>query len=317
MSKPKISVIIALYNAETTLRRCLDSLLAQTFQDFNVIIVDDGSTDSSLEICREYAKKDSRFRVYHKENGGVGSARQYADDQLKDESVFCIHVDPDDWIDKEMLETMYNKAIQESADMVFCDIVVEDAKGTIYSKQEPKSKDSKEVLEQMLSELYGSLCNKLIARGLYVNSNTRFVEGLNYCEDVYIVIRLLSFGCKVAYVNQGFYHYDRAANPGSYTHIWHNRPVEEYELFIQNCAPYLDTPRLKQNLEERIASIIKMLIYAPRNQYSECRAFYLRHKTSFWHSKMSLSRKVYCWLYYNGFPWINKIGQAHMNTRQV
>lgn len=316
MNNPKISVIIALYNAEKTLCRCLDSLSAQTFQDFEVVIVDDGSTDSSLEICREYSNKDSRFRVFHKQNGGVGSARQYGLEQLSDKSVYCIHVDPDDWVEKKMLESMYSKAIQESADMVFCDIVEENVSGAIYHKQKPKSRNSKEVLEQMLSELYGSLCNKLIRRSLYAESNTHFVKGLNYCEDVYIIIRLLSFGCNVDYVNQAFYHYDRTANPSSYTHLWQSTPVEEYELFIQNCTPYLDTPGLKRNLDERIASIIKMLIYAPHVQYSECKAFYLRHKASLWCSKMSLSKKVYCWLYFNGFRWINKFGQAHLSIHK-
>ena len=75
IDRPKITVIIPVYNAESTLRRCLDSILIQTFTDFECILIDDGSKDRSGEICDEYARKDSRIKVFHKENGGVSSAR--------------------------------------------------------------------------------------------------------------------------------------------------------------------------------------------------------------------------------------------------
>lgn len=74
---PKISVIVPVYNVEKYLYRCIDSILAQTFTDFEVLLIDDGSKDKSGEICDEYAKKDIRVKVFHKENGGVSSARQY------------------------------------------------------------------------------------------------------------------------------------------------------------------------------------------------------------------------------------------------
>ena len=79
-NNPKISVIVPVYNAERYLHRCIDSILAQTFTDFEVLLIDDGSKDKSGEICDEYAKKDIRVKVFHKENGGVSSARQYGVD---------------------------------------------------------------------------------------------------------------------------------------------------------------------------------------------------------------------------------------------
>ena len=104
---PKISVIVPVYKAEAYLHRCVDSLLAQTFQDFEVLLVDDGSPDRSGEICDEYARKDSRVRVFHKENGGVSSARQYGMDHAQGE--YTIHADPDDWVEPTMLEELYRK----------------------------------------------------------------------------------------------------------------------------------------------------------------------------------------------------------------
>lgn len=213
MSNPKISVIIALYNAETTLRRCLDSLLVQTFKDFEVIIVDDGSTDRSLEICREYANKDSRFRVYHKENGGVSSARQYGIDQLSDGSVYSIHADPDDWVEPRMLEELCNKAIESEADMVACDFYYSLPHEDVYVHQNPKSEKPEQVLGALFLGLHGSLCNKLIKSDSYKKFGIHFPVGLDYCEDFLVNVAFLQRIVKVAYLPQAFYHYDQYSNP--------------------------------------------------------------------------------------------------------
>ena len=96
MSNPKISVIIPVYNAESTLRRCVDSVLAQTFTDFECLLINDGSKDKSGEICDEYAIRDSRIKVFHKENGGVSSARNVGLDNATGE--WIAFVDSDDWV---------------------------------------------------------------------------------------------------------------------------------------------------------------------------------------------------------------------------
>src|SRR5690606_22590995 len=99
---PKVSVIIPVYNTENYLRECLDSILAQTFTDFEVLLINDGSTDSSGKICDEYAEKDSRIKVFHKENGGVSSARNLGLDNAKGEWI-CF-VDSDDEILQDALQ---------------------------------------------------------------------------------------------------------------------------------------------------------------------------------------------------------------------
>ena len=109
-----ISVIVPIYKAEQTLRRCVDSLLAQTHSDFELLLVDDGSPDGSGAICDEYASKDSRVRVFHKDNGGVSSARQVGLDHSRGE--YLIHVDSDDWVAPRMLEELYRKAVSDDAD---------------------------------------------------------------------------------------------------------------------------------------------------------------------------------------------------------
>ena len=116
---PKVSIIVPVYKAEAYLHRCVDSILAQTFTDFELLLIDDGSPDRSGEICDEYAQKDSRIRVIHKENGGVSSARQRGLDEAVGE--YTIHVDSDDWVEPNMLEELYKKAKQDDADIVICD----------------------------------------------------------------------------------------------------------------------------------------------------------------------------------------------------
>lgn len=104
MNQPKISVIVPVYNAEKWLRRCVDSILAQTYTDFELLLVDDGSTDGSGAICDEYATLDARIRPFHKPNGGVSSARNLGLDNARGEWI-CF-VDSDNWMAKNSLESL-------------------------------------------------------------------------------------------------------------------------------------------------------------------------------------------------------------------
>lgn len=128
---PKISIISPVYNAERYIVKCLDSILVQTFQDWELILVDDGSSDKSGVICDEYAARDSRVIVIHKENGGVGAARQTGLDAVTGE--YVIHADPDDWVEPTMLQELYAKAVAEAADVVICDYYVDTKRHTISS----------------------------------------------------------------------------------------------------------------------------------------------------------------------------------------
>ena len=129
MHNPKISIIVPIYKAESTLVRCLDSLKAQTLPDFEVIMVDDGSPDRCGAMIDEFAARDGRFKAFHKPNGGVSSARQFGIDHATGE--YTIHADPDDWVEPTMLESLYNKANETNADMLICDFFENTYKGNI------------------------------------------------------------------------------------------------------------------------------------------------------------------------------------------
>lgn len=225
--QPTISIIIPVYNTEKYLRRCLDSILAQTYKDFECILVDDGSTDDSGKICDEYAAKDNRFRVIHKENGGVATARQAGTEAAKGE--YIIHADPDDWTEPEMLEQMYTKAKETDADVTICNFYSTNYKGedTLFI-QRPVSLEPHKVMQDIVltHKLHGSLWNKLTKRACYIKYGLHFTPGINYCEDVLIWVQLFQHPkVKVAYLNKAFYHYFQ----GNSDSITHSRKPEVIE----------------------------------------------------------------------------------------
>lgn len=215
--KPAISVIVPVFNMETLLSRCLDSLLAQTFGDFEVLIVDDGSTDRSPRICDDYANRDSRVKVLHKKNGGVASARQTGLDTAIGE--FVIHVDPDDWVEPTMLQELHAKAVSEDADVVICDYYVDTKEKTSLVKQQPSALDAKTILKELFQQLHGSCWNKLVKRVCYNKFEIHFQIGLNYCEDLLTWIQMFQHDeLRIAYLPKAFYHYVQHTN--SITHVY-------------------------------------------------------------------------------------------------
>lgn len=214
METCKVSVIVPVYNSEKYLRKCLNSLLTQTFkEEYEIILVDDGSRDQSGDICDEYAARDGRVRVIHKDNGGVSSARQLGLDLAKGE--FVIHADPDDWVDSQMLECLYNKAIEDQAGMVICDFFVNVGEKQIYQKQEPSSLENDTILKELFYKLHGSCWNKLIKRTFFIDNNISFPKGINYQEDLIINERLLQTNVQVTYLPKAFYHYVIDVNTNS------------------------------------------------------------------------------------------------------
>lgn len=202
-----ISVIVPIYCAEQTLLRCLDSLKVQSFKDFEVLMVDDGSPDRCGQMIDVYAKGDNRFKAFHKENGGVSSARQFGIDHAQ--GVYTIHTDPDDWVDPAMLEDLYKKALESDAEMVLCDFFENTYKGQKYVKQQPSSLDHFIVQKELFFQLHGSCCNKLVKRSCYSEYGVKFPEEISFCEDQYVICALLMNDIRIAYLPKAYYHYVR------------------------------------------------------------------------------------------------------------
>lgn len=230
----EISVIVPVYKAEKYLHRCVDSLLAQTFTNFEILLIDDGSPDKSGHICDEYAQQDKRIRVIHKPNGGVASARQCGIEFAQGE--YTIHADPDDWVETTMLEELYAKAKSTNADMVICDFFVNYARKQIVRIQKPSDLKSSVVLRNLFQHLHGSCCNKLIKRSCYVQYKVSFPKDLSYCEDLYVCCKLLLHDIKVAYLHKAFYHYVQDENENS---MVKKRHIEQDFLLMKNLEDIL------------------------------------------------------------------------------
>lgn len=201
-----ISVIMPVYNSEAYIRRSIDSIIRQTYQNWELILVDDGSTDSSGMICDDYARVESRIRVIHKPNGGVASARQLGTDEACGE--YSIHCDADDWIEPNMLLEMYSKAKEVDADIVVSDFYYNYSKDnqSLYKVYVPLYAP-KLLMAILYGQSFGALWHKLIRHSLYNEYNVRYVEGVNYCEDVLLLSQLLKNDLRIEYLDKAYYHY--------------------------------------------------------------------------------------------------------------
>lgn len=228
---PKISIIVAVYAAEKYLEHCLDSILSQTFTDFEVVLVDDGSKDASGKICDDYEKKDSRIRVVHKENGGVASARQCGLDCAIGE--YIIHVDPDDWIEPNMLQELYQKAVEDSSDLVFCDFIRHENDRTEYVSQKCDMVDSQSIMRGLFQDLHGACWNKLIRRSLFAKYGIVFPLNLIVWEDLYVCVNLTMHNIRISYLSKAFYHYDCSINENSLVNAASIQKLNSMIFFIR------------------------------------------------------------------------------------
>jgi glycosyltransferase involved in cell wall biosynthesis len=212
-SAPLVTVIVPIYKAEPYIERCLQSLGAQSLTPIEILLIDDGSPDSCGEICDKYAQHYPYFRVIHKSNEGVSATRELGIRQARGE--YSIQVDPDDWIDTDMLEEMYTKAKVDDADMVICDMQIIKKNRVHYSCQKPSILNPYVILKEIFTTLHGSCCNKLVRQNLFKQYNIHYPEGLVLCEDLYVTSSLLSHNIRVSYIPKAFYHYDQTINSNS------------------------------------------------------------------------------------------------------
>lgn len=219
---PAISIIVPIYNMEHLMRRCIDSLLAQTFTDYELLLIDDGSKDGSWSICQEYARKDPRVSIYHKENGGLSDARNYG--LSKATGKYTIFADPDDWVSPEGLDCLYATAEREQADMTMCDLYREDEYSRHYVCQRPQSLQAEDVLKELFANIQGFTVNKLIRRDVYTRFGISYPKGIYGCEDQYTMAAILLHDIKIAYEPVAFYHY--MYNSASLTRHYDERTYE-------------------------------------------------------------------------------------------
>lgn len=213
-----ISVIVPIYKVEKYLRKCIESILSQTYTNLEIILVDDGSPDKCGEICDEYEKKDSRIKVIHKKNGGLSDARNAGLDIMAGN--YVAFVDSDDWIEPQMYEHLLAKLHYFHADIsiggVSCDLddngIINTEKIVSYDSA-PFSEGNVKTMHRFFTTSWAAW-DKLYDADLF--RDIRYPVG-EINEDEAIVLQLLSKCTRVCYTNEVFYHYMRRPSSGSIT----------------------------------------------------------------------------------------------------
>lgn len=207
-TRPAVSVIVPVYNLEGLLSRCLDSLLQQSFTEWEAVCVDDGSTDASGSLLDSYAARDSRFRVFHRANEGVNFARQFALGECRGD--WIASVDGDDWVESDFLLHLYEGACRGGrCDMVWTDYYRHESGGVRYMKQDV-AEDAKALQCALIREdIWATMWCRLYSRAFIEEHKIGFPveERIVIAEDTCFNLAFLSFFPKVRYLNVADYHY--------------------------------------------------------------------------------------------------------------
>lgn len=224
----KVSVIVAVYNTSAYLRQCLDSIEAQTFRDMECVIVDDGSTDGSGEICDEYAARNPHFMVLHQPNAGVAAARQAGLDMARGE--YVIVCDGDDWVEPEMYETLYEAAFSSGVDIAICGFWRNYRSGASMKVVFGKGNRARRDREGFMREHVGMMWNKLVRRSLFYDNGLHYEPGIDMGEDLLMNYKMVKADPMWITVPVALYHYRQRIGETSYMNAVKSEYIEQRRL---------------------------------------------------------------------------------------
>ncbi len=209
METVTVSIIIPVYNTKDYLEKCLYSIQVQNYRNIEVIIVDDGSTDGSADVCQQICMKDSRFKYYYQKNRGVSSARNYGIELAKGDLI--AFVDSDDWIHANIYEKMVGLMLDERSDMVMCDAIIwENGKiGKVDSIEKIKETcllDKTSITADILFQLSGAVWRCIYKSEIIKKNNVKFPVGLKLSEDRVFNIYCIGYSKRVSYLKEGLYY---------------------------------------------------------------------------------------------------------------
>ena len=257
-----ISVILPIYKVEKYLKKCIESILTQTYKNLDIILVDDGSPDKCGEIIEEFQKKDKRIRTIHQNNGGLSAARNNGIKIANGKYIVCI--DSDDWIEKDMIEVLYKNIVNTNSDISICEFIEEDEYGKILSNKKYNNEiiefSSIEALRSLIKQdiLTNHAWNKLYKKNLF--DEIEYPKG-QLMEDVSTTYKLFEKANKIVYQNTVLYHYIQRG-----TSILGNiseKRINDQELAFFDRNKYLmkKYPKLKMEIELDNLYNVKTLYY--------------------------------------------------------
>lgn len=250
-----VSVIMPVFNASAYLARALDTIVGQTWESWELIAIDDGSTDGSATLLDEYSQRDQRIHVVHQPNRGVAASRQLGVSMATGD--YCIHVDADDWVEPDYLRLLCEKAMQTDADLVWCDAFEDESRLWRMTAAESADRLIRDILCQ---RHWGTLWNRLIRRELCQDSGIRFPL-CNMWEDMAFVVQCLGRCRKVAYVNVPLYHYRQLET--SLTHTQSHRDISADHRKAIGCI--LDFMQREAILDRYVYELRGLQLFAVRD----------------------------------------------------
>lgn len=234
--KPLISVIIPVYNVENYLKKCLESIINQTYKNLEIILINDGSTDNSGKICDEYAGKDNRIKVIHKPNGGLSDARNAGLEIAKGE--YIGFVDSDDYIAEDMYEFLYNLAVDNDLDVAMCASFDVYENGTVKTPKDFKTifiNKKEEIIKNLFANQAGglaiSVCNKLFKKK--VIKNCKFTVGKT-SEDVFFVLKWIENTDKFCRTSDVKYYYVQHMHSITHQQLYKPKISDVIEAYLSN-----------------------------------------------------------------------------------
>jgi len=224
MNNIDVTIIVPVYNVENYLRKCMDSILSQTFRNFEIISINDGSTDGCSDILDGYAKDNNNVVVINQKNQGLAVARNSGIKAARGK--YLAFVDSDDYIDSEMINAMYQRAQNEGSDIVICryEQVYED--GSVHYTSGITADYSKgELFKRVLAgKISGMACDKLYKTSLFLDNNIFYPKGL-YHEDLVVTFKLFYYAKNISVIEKVFYYWLR--REGSISRTASKKHVED------------------------------------------------------------------------------------------
>ena len=267
-----ISVIVPVYKVEKYLHKCIDSIINQTYKDMEIIFVDDGSPDNCPKICDEYAQKDSRIKVIHKENGGLSSARNGGMKMAKGD--YIAFVDSDDYIEEHMYEKLLDALKGSNADFCMCGdrTVNENGEEITRNNFSAKTYFIDEIIENFVLPLKTSACNKLYKRE-YIGENV-FPEGRIHGEDLVFQLSLLTGKTTMCVIPDVCYNYVKHSNSittsgfsaRSFDEVWCKDKA--YSIVQEKFSSYLEKAKVWQ-FRARMNLVRKMTLFKVQELYKD------------------------------------------------
>lgn len=252
----KISIIVPVYNAENYLHRCIDSILAQTYTDFELLLINDGSKDNSGAICDEYVAKDSRVRVFHKENSGVSATRNLGLKEAQGE--YIIFLDSDDWLAQNTIEVLLNTQKKYNANCVVYGF--NQTSGNIWAPQSDKIYEKivelkKDFVYQLNTELLSSSVNKLYKKGLIVKL---FPENMAFGEDLLFSLDYLEQCNCIVFIKDALYQHE-VYNKSSLTHTFNTKRFEDIERIQKRILEFANDKQEHGLFNKYISDCIRII----------------------------------------------------------